>query len=145
MVLLAKIALTGVGTLALATAYTFSEGTIRVDVDELHAGGSHVHIWVPAKVAPMALHFVPDDKLRDATEHAKEWYPVLKAAAKSLKEHPDVNLVEVQDREEHVHIQTERGRLRVDVVDPQENVHVAVPIATIEDVADQLAERGPHQ
>lgn len=145
MMILAKIALTGAGTLALATMYTFSEGTIRVDVDEHHASGSHVHFWVPAKVAPMALHFVPDDKLRQATEHAKEWYPVLKAVAKSLKEHPDANLVEVQDREERVHIRTEGGRVRVDVVDRDEDVHVAVPIATIEDVADQLEARGPHQ
>ena len=145
MMILAKILLAGAGTLALATAYSFSEGTIRVDVDEHHAGGSHVHFWVPAKAAPMALQFVPDDKLRDATEHAREWYPVLMAAAKSLKEHPDVNLVEVQDRDEHVHVRTEGGRLRVDVVDPRETVHVAVPIATIEDVAEQLAERGPHQ
>lgn len=145
MVILAKIALAGVGTLALATAYSFSEGTIRVDVDELHSGGAHVHFWVPAKVAPMALHFVPDDKLRDATERAGEWYPVLKAAAKSLKQHPDVNLVEVQNGDQHVRVQTEHGRLRVDVVDPQETVHVGVPVATIEDVADDLAERGPHQ
>lgn len=145
MMMLAKIALTGVGTLALATMYTFSEGTIRVDVDEHHAGGSHVHFWVPAKVAPMALHFVPDDKLRRATDRAEQWYPVLKAVARSLKEHPDVNLVEVQDAEEHVHVQTQGGRVRVDVVDRDEDVHVAVPIATIEDLADQLADRGPHQ
>ena len=56
MMLLAKAAL-GVGaTLALATAYTFREGVIRVDVDEYRAGGSHVHFWVPAAAVPMAMH-----------------------------------------------------------------------------------------
>ena len=145
MMILAKIALTGVGTLALAGMYTFSEGTIRVDVDEHHSGGAHVHFWVPAKLAPMALHFVPDDKLREATEHAEEWYPVLKAVAQSLKEHPDVNFVEVQDGEQHVQVQTRGARLHVDVVDTDENVHVAVPISTIEDVAEQIASRAPRQ
>src|SRR5574337_381077 len=93
----------------------------------------------------MALRFVPDEKLRDATKHAEEWYPVLKAVAKSLKEHPDVNLVEVQDGEQHVQIQTHGGKLQVDVVEPDTNVHVAVPVATIEDVAEQIASRAPRQ
>jgi len=141
MMILAKVALTGVGAMALTTMYTFSQGTIRVDVDENREDGSHVHVWVPAKLAPMALHFVPDSKLERATEHAKEWYPVLKAVAKSMKEHPEMNLVEVEDGEQHVQVRTHEGRLQIDVVDRDENVHVAVPLATIEDVADQLAER----
>ena len=141
MMILAKIALTSVGAMALTTVYTFSQGTIRVDVDENRDGGAHVHFWVPAKMAPMALHFVPDDKLQHATERADEWYPVLKAVAKSMKEHPEMNLVEVRDGEQTVHVQTHEGRLQVDVVDRDENVHVAVPLATIEDIADQLASR----
>lgn len=142
--ILAKIALTGVGTLALAAVYTLHEGTIRIDVDEHHAGGSHLHFWLPAKLVPMALHFVPDDKLQEATEHVEEWYPMMQAVAASLKEHPNVDFVEVQDGEQHVQVRTHDGKLQVDVVDPEENVHVAIPISTIEDLAEQLAHRA-HQ
>jgi hypothetical protein len=144
MILLAKIALGVTGTLALATVYTFHEGTIRVNVDEHHAGGSHVHVWVPAAVVPMAMRFVPDDRLREAEEHADEWVPVVRAAAQSLKEHPEAKFVEVQDGEEHVQIQTHEGKLLIDVVAPDENVHVACPISTIEDVVEQLSARSPH-
>ncbi len=144
MVMLAKIALAGAGTLALGTAYAFHEGTIRVDVDEHREGGAHVHFWVPAAVVPMALHFVPDEKLRDAEHHADEWLPVLRAVAQGLKLHPEANFVEVQDAQQHVQIQTHQGKIQVDVVDANENVHVACPIATIEDIAEQLAARAPH-
>jgi hypothetical protein len=144
MLMLAKIGLAGVGTLALAGVYVFHEGTIRVDVDEHFSGGSHVHVWVPAALAPMALHFVPDDKLRDAEEHADEWLPVVRAATESLKQHPEANFVEVQDSEEHVQVRTHEGKVQIDVTDPEEDVHVACPISTIEDVVEQLSARAPH-
>jgi hypothetical protein len=145
MMILAKAALCTVGTLTLATVYTFRQGTIRVDVDEHHQGGSHVHLWVPAAVVPMALHFVPDDKLQQAEMHADEWLPVVRAVAQSLKQHPQANFVEVQDgaQQEHVQVRTVDGKIRVDVLDPGEEVHVACPISTIEDVAEQLGSRQP--
>ena len=63
MMLLAKAALGLGGTLVLAGAYTFREGLIRMDVDEYRAGGSHVHMWLPAAMVPMAIHFVPKRNL----------------------------------------------------------------------------------
>ena len=69
--ILAKLALGAVGTLAFATVYTFREGTIRIDVDEHRPGGSHVHFWVPATVVPAALHFVP----RRGVPHAEKTVP----------------------------------------------------------------------
>jgi hypothetical protein len=144
MLMLAKIGLAGVGTLALATVYVFHEGTIRVDVDENQPGGSHVHLLVPAALAPMAMQFVPDEKLREAEEHVDEWFPVVRAVTESLKEHPEANLVEVQDSDEHVQVQMHQGKVQIDVVDPEEQVHVACPISTIEDVVGQLSARAPH-
>ena len=146
MVILAKVALGVAGTMALATVYTLREGMIRVDVDEHQTNGSHVHLIVPAAVVPMALHFVPDDQLQRAEEHADEWLPIVRAVAESLRQHPEANFVEVQDanQQEHVQVRTVDGKVRVDVVDPGEEVHVACPIATIEDVAEQLGARKPH-
>ena len=77
MMLLAKAALGVGGTLALAGAYTFHEGVIRIDVDEHRAGGSHVHMWVPAAAVPMAMHLVPQKHLREVAEHSREALPIV--------------------------------------------------------------------
>jgi hypothetical protein len=143
MMLLAKAALGLGGTLVLAGAYTFHEGVIRVDVDEYRGGGSHVHLWVPAAAVPMALHFVPRKHLREAAEHAREFMPLTHALIKELKKFPDADFVEVTNSEEHVQIRTRQGKLQIDVVGPDENVHLLVPLSTIDDVADQLESSAP--
>lgn len=142
--LFAKAALMLSGTLALATAYTFHEGVLRVDVDESRAhGGEHVHLWLPAAVAPMAMHLTPRRYLRRATENAAEWLPVARQAAKELAKYPDADLVDVRDSEETVHIRTSGGKLLIDVVGDEENVHVACPLAAIQDVMGQLEANAP--
>jgi hypothetical protein len=143
MMLLAKAALGLGGTLVLAGAYTFHEGVIRVDVDEYRGGGSHVHLWVPAAVVPLALHFVPREHLREAAEHAREFMPLTHALIEDLKKFPDADFVEVMDSEEHVQIRTRQGKLQIDVLGPDENVHLLVPLSTIDDVAEQLESSAP--
>lgn len=141
--ILAKLALGGAATLVFATVYTFREGTVRVDVDESRDGGAHIHVWAPAAVVPMALHFVPDDKLREPCEHAKEWVPLARIVAKELRRYPNTTFVQVEDGAEHVKVSTVGRKIQVDVRGPAENVHVAVPLSTINDVIEQLAERQP--
>ena len=143
MILLAKTALGVGGAIVLAGAYTFREGLIRIDVDEYRSGGSHVHMWVPAAVVPMTMHFVPKDQLRDAAEPCREVLPALRAFAKELKKFPDTELVEIIDGEEHVQLRTRAGKLQVDVDAPSENVHVRVPLSTIEDVVQGLESSAP--
>ena len=141
--ILAKIALGTATTFMVAGVYTFREGTVRVDVDEHREGGAHVHVWAPAAVVPMALHFVPDRKLRDVTDHAHEWAPLVRIAAKELRRYPNTTFVEVEDGEQHVKVSTAGSRIQVDVTGPDEDVHVAVPLAMIEDVIAQIAARQP--
>ena len=143
MMILAKLALGTATTFMFATVYTFREGTIRVDVDEHHDGGAHVHVWAPAAVVPMTLHFVPDSKLRQATEHASEWAPLARIAAHELRKYPSTTFVEVEDGEDHVKVSTVGSKIQVDVVNDNENVHVAVPLAMVEDVIAQIAARQP--
>ncbi len=97
MMLFAKAALGMSGALVLAGAYTFHEGVIRVDVDEYRAGGSHIHMWVPAAVVPMTMHFVPKHHWRDAAEQAREFLPLTHALIKELKKFPDADFVEVTE------------------------------------------------
>jgi hypothetical protein len=143
MILLAKAALGVCSTLVLAGAYTFHEGVIRVDVDEYRSGGSHVHFWVPATVAPLAMHFVPREHLRCASEHAREFLPTAHAIMKELKKFPDADLIEIRDGEQHVQIRTHHGKLQIDVKDPGQTVHVLVPLSTLNDVTAQLESNAP--
>ena len=143
MILLAKAALGLSGALVLAGAYTFHEGVIRVDVDEHRAGGSHVHLWVPAAAVPMAMHFVPRHHLQDAAGHAQECLPLARVLLKELKKFPEADFVEVVDGPQHVQIRTRSGKLQIDVVDPEENVHVRVPLSTLDDVTAQLEANAP--
>ncbi len=143
MVLLAKIALGFGATVVLAGAYTFREGVLRVDVDESRGQGSHVHVWVPAAMVPMAMHFVPRKQMFRAGDKAGQFMPLVHAVAKELQRYPEAELVEVTDGEQHVRIRTHNGALLIDVSEPGEEVHVACPLAMIDDVSDQLAAYAP--
>jgi hypothetical protein len=143
MMLLGKAALGLGGALVLAGAYTFREGLIRVDVDESRAGGSHVHLWVPAALVPMAMHFVPMHDLCGAAQHAREVLPAIHAFANELKKLPEVDLIEVSDGEEHARFRTRSGNLQVDVDSADEHVHLRVPLSTLDDVVGQLEESAP--
>jgi len=140
MLLLAKVGLGIASTVVFATVYTFREGVIRVDVDELRDGGSHVHFWAPAAAVPMAMHFVPKHHLREASAHANECLPLVQALTAEMRKYPDTTFVEVEDGEEHVKISTIGRKIQIDVDGPEEKVHIAVPLSTINDVAEQLAE-----
>lgn len=143
MMLLAKAALGVGGALVAMGAYTFHEGVIRVDVDEFRAGGSHVHLWVPAAMVPMTMHFVPKHHLCEAAGHAREFLPVAQALFKELKNFPDAEFVEVKDDDQHVQIRTHDGKLQIDVDAPDEKVHVLVPLSTMDDVVGQLGDNAP--
>jgi hypothetical protein len=144
MLVLAKAAL-GVGaTLALSTAYVLHEGAIRVDVDENHAGGSHVHFWVPATAVSGGLRVVPRHYIQQAAEQSRPYLPVLRQVAKELEKYPNAELVDVRSGDgQHVRISVRDGKLYIDAVDRNGSVHVSVPTETIADVADRLEDAAP--
>jgi hypothetical protein len=139
--LFAKLALGLCGTVVVAGAYTFHEGVMRVDED--HHDGQHVHVWVPAAIVPMAMHVIPSRHFRPAAANIGPWLPMLRALTKELKRYPETELVEVEDSRQHVHIRTHQGKLLIDVTNPGEDVHVACPLAMLEDVANQLEAKAP--
>ncbi len=141
--IVAKLALGFASTIVFASVYTFREGTIRVDVDEHRDGGSHVHFWVPAAAVPMAMHFVPKQHLREASQHASEYMPLVEIVTSELRKYPDTTFVDVVDGKDHVRVATSGSKLQIDVVNDEENVHVAVPLSTVNDVAHQLAADAP--
>lgn len=139
--LVAKLALGLCGTVVAAGAYTFHEGVMRVDED--HFDGRHVHVWIPAAIVPMALHVVPSRHIERATAQVGPWLPTLRALTKELKRYPEAELVEVEDAHQHVRIRTHQGKLLIDVTEPGETVHVACPLATMEDVTRELEAKSP--
>ena len=139
--ILAKIALGLAGTVAVAGAYTFHEGVISVE--QQGRNGDHIHFWVPAAMVPLAVRFVPKHYIECHTRQAAEWLPVARALSKELRHYPDVDFVDVQDPQEHVQIRTHNGRLFIDVTGDDENVHVAVPLVTLDEVVGALeSDRG---
>src|SRR5258708_19953403 len=90
--LLAKLALGFCGTVAVAGAYSFHEGVMRVDED--HSGGRHVHVWFPAAIVPLALHVVPSRHLEHPVAQVGPWLPTLRALTKELKRYPKAALLE---------------------------------------------------
>ena len=141
MLLLAKVALGLGGTMVVAGAYTLHDGIMRVD--EEHTGGRHVHVWVPAAIVPMALQVVPKRHIQHVVEQAEPYLPTLRALTKELKKYPEAELVNVSDSGEHVNIRTHGGKLLIDVDESGEQVHVACPLAMLDDVSRALQSDAP--
>lgn len=143
MVLIGKIALGCGAGVVLMTAYTFRQGVLRIDVDESRRGGSHIHLWMPAAVVPSVMHLIPSDAMKGMDERAREFMPLVHSVAKELERYPEAEFMEIQDGPQHAHVRTHNGRLLIDVDEPGDHVHVAVPLATVDDVATQLAAYAP--
>ena len=60
-----------------------------------------------------------------------------------LDAEPHLVAADLQDGDDHVRVATVGTKLQVDVVNSEENVHVAVPLTTVNDVALQIADNAP--
>lgn len=144
MLLLAKVAFGLGATAAMAGAYVFHEGVIRVDVDEHCDSGSHVHFWVPATFVAAGMRFVPSAKMKDAAAQARAYLPVMREVAKELEKYPDAELVDAASGQDHVRVAMVRGKLHIDAVsDDGDVVHVTMPAQVLSDVADELEAKAP--
>lgn len=143
MILLAKAALGFGATMAVAGAYVFHQGVIRVDVNENRAGGSHVHFWVPQTTVSAGLCLVPRHRLEEAAAKARPFLPLLREISKELEKYPNAEFVDVMNASDHVRVAMVNGKLQIDAVGDDQVVHVRVPAATIRDVADRLEDAAP--
>jgi hypothetical protein len=141
MVLLGKIALTLTGTMLAGVGVICSEGMVEVNVVEKAPESHHVYVIAPAMIAPIAVHFIPADKLGNAAEQIKPYLPEIRAGLEQLRATDDFVLVDVKDRDQHVQVQKIGGDLIIDVHDADETVHVSTPIRAIGSTIEQLAEK----
>lgn len=143
MLFLAKAALGLSAMVAMSTAYVFHEGVIRVDVDESRAEGSHIHFWLPATVVNAGMCVVPHHQIQQAAEQARPYLPAMREIAKELKKYPNAELVDVTDSTDHVRVAIIDGKIQIDSVNPEETVHVRVPVETLLDISDRLEANAP--
>ena len=143
MLFAAKVVLGLGATLAMSAAYIFHQGVISVDVDEYRNGGTHLHLWMPATAVNAGLYVVPRHNLQDAARKAQPYLPVIRELAKELRKYPNAELVDVVSGKDHVHVAIVGGKIQIDAVNPDENVHVRVPVDTLEDISDRLEADAP--
>lgn len=139
MILLAKIGVGILGTALVGGAAISSEGFIHVKVHEKQQDGTHISLIVPAAAVPMALKFIPDQNLAQASRQLKPYLPIIDAAIPALERCPDGVLVEVEDPGEHVLITKNGGSLVVDVNDQEDIVHVSVPLRAAQQSLHEIA------
>ncbi|MGB6483781.1 MAG: hypothetical protein WBE86_09880 [Candidatus Acidiferrales bacterium] len=144
MLLLGKIGIGFMGTILVGGAVISSEGFIHVKVHEKQANGTHISLIVPAVIVPLAVRFIPRRHIADASANLQQYMPVIDAAISGLANCSDGPLVEVIDSDSHVTVVKSGGSIVVDADDPDETVHVAVPLRATQRAIDEIAEaNGP--
>ena len=139
MIILAKIEVGVMGAVLVGGAALSSEGFIHLKVDEKQVDGHHISLIVPAALVPVTLKFVPRQHLAEAAHNLRDNMAIIDAALPALEQCPDSVFVEVVDPGEHVLIAKSGGSIVIDVNDPNENVHVSVPLRAAESAIHEIA------
>jgi hypothetical protein len=139
--MLGKIAIGFLATTAALTGYVIQDGFVHVSVDESSKNGTHLHLVVPAQLAPLAAHFAPPKHFEGQQRELRALLPALRMSALELVKLSDSALVEVRDGDEHVLITKAGDGLSIEEDSPQEHVKVWVPLRAIYDTAEVLETR----
>jgi len=141
--ILGKIAMGMLGTLVVGGAVLCSDGFVSVRVNEHARKGSHIFLVVPGALAPIGMKFIPRQGWSEVENQVQPYLPMMRAAVESLSEYPDTTFVEVIDAQDHVRVHKSGDSIVVDVDDPDETVHVSVPLRTVKSVVRELEEGVP--
>jgi hypothetical protein len=134
------LAVAAVGTIFVGS-YIYSQGLIRVSVQEKRPGGDHIHLAIPGAIVPLVMAFVPAGAIGKHLQipaEARKQLPVVEAALTELRKLPDCTLVEVEEPGEHVRVEVRSGSLVVDVKDPEDEVHVTLPMGSVASVLSKV-------
>jgi hypothetical protein len=142
MIFLAKLGVGVLGTALVGGAALSSEGFVHVAVHDIQRDCKNFTVIVPAALVPLTLRFVPQHHFEEASEDLRSYMPIIDAAITALGRCPDGVFVEVFDPGEHVVISKVGGSIVIDVNDPGETVHVAVPLRAAESAIHEIAAKG---
>ena len=129
MILLGKVGLGIIGTALAGAGIICSEGMISVNVETRQPEKHHVFVVAPAMLVPIAMHFVPKDRLGEQAREIQPWMPTIRAALK--------------EPGQDVRVAKTGGSIVVDVNDNDETVHVSTPIRAMSSAIEELAAAGP--
>jgi hypothetical protein len=125
--------------LVLAAGLVYDAGAMRISVREKRPGGDSFRIVAPAAIVPVVMAFVPDRILKqEMPPEARAVLPALKIAVEELRNLPDGPLVEVHGPGEDVSIVLRDGMLAIDVDSDDEEVHLQIPLGTVESAVSHL-------
>jgi hypothetical protein len=116
---------------------------ISVNVETRQPEKHHVFVVAPAMLVPIAMHFVPKDRLREQAREIQPWMPTIRASLDALSESDDITFVEVKEPGQNVRVAKSGGSIVVDVNDENETVHVSTPIRAMESALEELAAASP--
>ena len=139
--ILAKIAVGFAATLVVGATYLVQDGFVHVGVDEYREGGTHLHLIVPAMLAPIGAACIPARYLHEVQHDAIPFLPAIRVAAYELNKLPDVTFVEVKDGTDHVTVSKAGDGLNIEVQSPEEHVKVWLPLRAAYDTAWSLQSR----
>jgi hypothetical protein len=94
-------------------------------------------------LVPVAMHFVPKDRIGEQAREIQPWMPTIRASLDALSESDDITFVEVKEPGQNVRLAKNGGSIVVDVNDNDETVHVSTPIRAISSAIEELAAAGP--
>jgi hypothetical protein len=147
---MAVTAVCAVSALAIAAHAVMTSPMLRVHVSERGRDAVSFDVAVPGAVIAAGLavapHLVPDetweqvriDLEAELAELPAGARPALAEMVRHLGAMPDATLVEVEDRDETVRVETHGGELRVSVRAADADVDVTVPLALLEQAAALL-------
>ena len=141
--ILAKLAIGFGATMILGASYMVQDGFVHVGIDEFAPDGTHLHLIVPAVLAPLAATCIPERHLHEVREQAGPYLPLVREAIYELSKLPDSEFVEVKSGDEHVRVAKAGGGIKVEVHSPEENVDVWVPLRAAYDTVWELQSRFP--
>jgi hypothetical protein len=113
-----------------------------VDVREGGPDGMRLIIPVPLALARFALSFAPEEAQYIQVPEISDYIPAIQRAIEELRAARDGVLVSVEERNETVLIQKLGEKLRIDVDDGGEQVHVTVPLDAVGDMLEQYDGEG---
>lgn len=137
--MLSKLAAVTVLPMLLVGGVVANSSIMLVQVHEPHEG-LNITVPVPLALAQLATVFAPDELKRlELPREAVQYLPYLSRFVDELEQLPDVLLVEVEDRSDHVKIYKREGVLRVEVrEDRGATVDVNIPLATVRGIVDAI-------
>lgn len=105
-------------------------GMIMVSVDPKEFGQPSIFLPIPAAFVNAFAGRAITEAAHCAPREVREWTPAIEAALAEIEKHPNVTLVDVQDRDEHVRISMKNRDLVITVDSDEADVLVSVPTST---------------